>query len=198
MAAHAAPNILLDTSSSNDWIRIYGGLAARRLRARARLPWSGTADFGTDSSFFPRGWQRGVCDIQRAILEDLAVAPTAQALVFSGNFSRVFGIQPSRNGIGRHRRGYSHPRVVVGDGWRERAGQSADLVRRNGRILTLDAALPRRRRWRLSSAIVAVGSNADMDRFVGSNTQVIDLGAGSHVRDSSKATAISTTSAKAR
>jgi uncharacterized protein len=97
MAAHAAPNILLDTSSSNDWIRMYGGLTLRDVFARA-LDYLGPERliFGTDSSFFPRGWQRGVCDIQRAILEDLAVPPAAQALVLGGNFSRVFGIQPSK------------------------------------------------------------------------------------------------------
>jgi predicted amidohydrolase YtcJ len=55
--------------------------------------------------------------------------------------------------------------------------QSADLVLRNGRILTLDAALPEAQALAArNGAIVAVGSNADMDRFVGSNTQVIDLG----------------------
>lgn len=96
MAAHAAPNIFLDTSSSNDWIRLYGGLTLRDVFARA-LDVLGPERliFGTDSSFFPRGWQRGVCDIQRAILEDLAVAPTAQALVFGGNFARVLRIQPA-------------------------------------------------------------------------------------------------------
>jgi predicted amidohydrolase YtcJ len=55
--------------------------------------------------------------------------------------------------------------------------QSADLVLRNGRILTLDAALPEAQALAArNGAIVAVGSNADMDRFVGSDTQVIDLG----------------------
>ena len=55
--------------------------------------------------------------------------------------------------------------------------QSADLVLRNGRILTLDAALPEAQALAArNGAIVAVGSNADIDRFVGSNTQVIDLG----------------------
>lgn len=95
MAAHAAPNIFLDTSSSNDWLRLYGGLTLRDVFARA-LDFLGPERlvFGTDSSFFPRGWQHGVRDIQRAILEDLGIAPAAQALVFGGNFARVFGIRP--------------------------------------------------------------------------------------------------------
>ncbi|HYN10741.1 MAG TPA: amidohydrolase family protein [Vicinamibacterales bacterium] len=92
MAAHAAPNIVLDTSSSNDWVRLHGGLTLRDVFARA-LDWLGPERlmFGTDSSFFPRGWQRGIADIQRAILEDLGVAPAAQALVFGGNFARLLG-----------------------------------------------------------------------------------------------------------
>jgi predicted TIM-barrel fold metal-dependent hydrolase len=96
MAAHAASNVFLDTSSSNDWVRLTGGLTLRDVFARA-LDWLGPDRliFGTDSSFFPRGWQRGVYDIQHAILEDLGIAPTARELVFGGNFARVFGVQPA-------------------------------------------------------------------------------------------------------
>jgi predicted TIM-barrel fold metal-dependent hydrolase len=96
MAAHTAANVFLDTSSSNDWVRLTGGLTLRDVFARA-LDWLGPDRliFGTDSSFFPRGWQRGVYDIQHAILEDLGIAHAAQALVFGGNFARVFGVQPA-------------------------------------------------------------------------------------------------------
>jgi predicted TIM-barrel fold metal-dependent hydrolase len=95
MAAHSAPNIVLDTSSSNDWVRLYGGLTLRDVFARA-LDWLGPDRllFGTDSSFFPRGWQRGVSDIQHAILEDLGVAPAARDQVFGGNFARLLGVRP--------------------------------------------------------------------------------------------------------
>jgi predicted amidohydrolase YtcJ len=54
--------------------------------------------------------------------------------------------------------------------------QPADLVLRGGRILTLDAAVPEAQALAArNGAIVAVGSNADIDRFVGATTQVIDL-----------------------
>jgi predicted TIM-barrel fold metal-dependent hydrolase len=91
MAAHAAPNIVLDTSSSNDWVRLHG-LTLRDVFARA-LDWLGPGQlvFGTDSSFFPRGWQRGLYETQRAILEDLGVAAAVQAQVFGGTFARIFG-----------------------------------------------------------------------------------------------------------
>jgi predicted amidohydrolase YtcJ len=54
--------------------------------------------------------------------------------------------------------------------------QPADLVLRGARILTLDAAVPEAQALAArNGAIVAIGSNADMERFVGTNTQVIDL-----------------------
>ena len=52
----------------------------------------------------------------------------------------------------------------------------ADLVLRGGRVVTLDAALPEAQALAArDGAIVAVGSNADMARYVGSSTQVIEL-----------------------
>ena len=91
MAADAAPNIVLDTSSSNSWIRYEPGLtlsavfdAALRVVGPSRLL------FGTDSSFFPRGWQRAVLEQQRAALHACQVGEHEQALIFGGNFERLF------------------------------------------------------------------------------------------------------------
>jgi predicted amidohydrolase YtcJ len=54
--------------------------------------------------------------------------------------------------------------------------QPADLVLRNGKIVTLDTAQPEAQALAArNGAIVAVGSNADMQPFIGSATQVIDL-----------------------
>ena len=91
MAAQASPNVLLDTSSSNRWTALHPGLTLRDVFARA-LDCVGPERllFGTDSSFFPRGWQRGVYEEQRAILVDLGVDAAAQAAIFGGNFQRVF------------------------------------------------------------------------------------------------------------
>ena len=91
MAVQAAPNVLLDTSSSNRWTALHPGLTLREVFARA-LDCAGPERllFGTDSSFFPRGWQRGVYEEQRAILVDLGVDTGAQAAIFGGNFQRVF------------------------------------------------------------------------------------------------------------
>ena len=92
MAVSAAPNIYLDTSSSNSWVKFVPGLSLRDVMARA-LDVAGPSRllFGTDSSFFPRGWQKAIFDEQRAVLTDLGVSTQNQALVFGGNFERVFG-----------------------------------------------------------------------------------------------------------
>jgi hypothetical protein len=81
---------MLDTSSSNDWIRLHPGLTLRDAMARA-LDCVGPSRllFGTDSSFFPRGWQRPVYEAQLAILTDLGLDPDSQALIFGGNFQRT-------------------------------------------------------------------------------------------------------------
>jgi len=54
--------------------------------------------------------------------------------------------------------------------------EPADLVLRGGKIVTLDTAQPEVQALAArNGAIVALGSNADVERFVGSTTQVIDL-----------------------
>jgi len=91
MAADAAPNIMLDTSSSNSWIKFNPGLTLREVFARA-LDCAGPSRllFGTDSSFFPRGWNAAVFEAQQAILTDLGVHDADRQQVFGGNFSRIF------------------------------------------------------------------------------------------------------------
>ena len=46
--------------------------------------------FGTDSSFFPRGWQKGIHEVQTGALQALGVSAADQALIFGGNFDRIF------------------------------------------------------------------------------------------------------------
>lgn len=91
MAADAAVNVYLDTSSSNSWLRYTPGLtldvvfqSALTVAGPRRLL------FGTDSSFFPRGWQRGIYDQQKAILNGIGVGPDDAALILGGNFERLF------------------------------------------------------------------------------------------------------------
>ena len=91
MAADACPNVHLDTSSSNNWMRYTPGLTLDAV-FRAALAVTGPSRllFGTDSSFFPRGWQRGVYDQQRKTLENIGVSAADADLIFGGNFDRLF------------------------------------------------------------------------------------------------------------
>lgn len=52
----------------------------------------------------------------------------------------------------------------------------ADLVLRGGKIVTVDPSLPEAQALAAKDGrIVAVGSNADIDRFIGDGTEVVDL-----------------------
>jgi predicted TIM-barrel fold metal-dependent hydrolase len=46
--------------------------------------------FGTDSSFFPRGWQRPVLDAQLAAMTAAGVTDDDRELILAGNFNRLF------------------------------------------------------------------------------------------------------------
>jgi hypothetical protein len=94
MAMDLASNIYLDTSSSNSWIRYIPGLRLEDVFRQA-LEVGGPTRllFGTDSSFFPRGWNRAVYRDQMKALDTLGVSAQDQALITGGNFSRLFPVQ---------------------------------------------------------------------------------------------------------
>ena len=72
MLAEACPNVVLDTSSTNGWVRYHPGLTLTDVfRTAMAVVGPDRLMFGTDSSFFPRGWQAPIYDTQRAILEQL-------------------------------------------------------------------------------------------------------------------------------
>jgi predicted TIM-barrel fold metal-dependent hydrolase len=48
--------------------------------------------FGTDSSFFPRGWRRVIHGSQRTALDELGVEPHVCEKIFAANFERLFRI----------------------------------------------------------------------------------------------------------
>jgi predicted TIM-barrel fold metal-dependent hydrolase len=91
MAADQCPNIHLDTSSSNSWMKYYPGLTLEAVfRQAVSVCGADRLLFGTDSSFFPRGWQRGVYEAQLTAIE--AVVPSAddRRKVLGGNFEGLF------------------------------------------------------------------------------------------------------------
>jgi predicted TIM-barrel fold metal-dependent hydrolase len=92
MAAAIAPNIVFDTSSSNSWIGFHPGLTLRDVFARALdVVGPSRVMFGSDSSFFPRGWQHGIFEVQSQVLADLRLGDADRADVLSGTFARVVG-----------------------------------------------------------------------------------------------------------
>jgi predicted TIM-barrel fold metal-dependent hydrolase len=90
--AAEAGNVYLDTSSSNSWMeRMPAPLSLTRVFDRALSTLGPTRLlFGTDSSFFPRGWHRAVFDAQSRALDELAVDAESRNLIFGGNFARLF------------------------------------------------------------------------------------------------------------
>ena len=104
MAGRTASNIVLDTSSSNSWVAFYPKLTMADVFARAIDVLGPTRLlFGTDSSFFPRGWQTAVHESQMALLTDIGLGATDQAAILGGNFDRIFGgASPSAQGSPSH------------------------------------------------------------------------------------------------
>ena len=91
MAADQCQNIHLDTSSSNSWIKYHPGLSLDAVFSQA-LAVAGPDRllFGTDSSFFPRGWQKPVYEAQVAALAAGRAPADVRSKVLGGNFDRLF------------------------------------------------------------------------------------------------------------
>lgn len=90
-------NVYVDTSSSNNWVKVLThpldlkGLFARALDvfgARRIL-------FGTDSTFFPRGWREDIVAAQTQVLSALGVKREEAELIFGGNLRRLLGLEGS-------------------------------------------------------------------------------------------------------
>jgi uncharacterized protein len=91
MAADQCSNIYLDTSSSNAWMKYHPGLTLDAVYRQA-LAVVGPERllFGTDSSFFPRGWQAAVHRAQLAALDAAGVSEADRSQILGGNFERLF------------------------------------------------------------------------------------------------------------
>ena len=91
MLADLCPNVVLDTSSSNHWIDYHPGLTLTDVFRQALLVAGPTRlVFGTDSSFFPRGWNRPVWDAQHAAMKALGLSEQDIAAITRDNFDRLF------------------------------------------------------------------------------------------------------------
>lgn len=93
MLADQCQNVHLDTSSSNGWLRYLPGLTLDQVfKTSLEVLGPDRLLFGTDSSFFPRGWTREVYDRQRAALGAAAATGQVREKVLGGNFDRLFPI----------------------------------------------------------------------------------------------------------
>ena len=90
MLADLCPNIWLDTSSTNRWI-IYENLDLRAvLRRSIDVVGEGRLLFGTDSSFFPRGWHAEIFKQQIMALYELGLNKEQAEQILCLNLERVF------------------------------------------------------------------------------------------------------------
>ena len=95
MAADQCPNIHLDTSSSNSWMKYYPGLTLDAVfRQAVQVAGADRLLFGTDSSFFPRGWQRPIHEAQLRAMDAAGVDVKAREKILAGNFERLLPLKP--------------------------------------------------------------------------------------------------------
>jgi len=93
LVASECGNIHTDTSSSNSWIeKLPEPMSLKRVFERA-LAVLGPERilYGSDSSFFPRGFLRDHLDGQLKILAEIGVSPAQAAGIFGGNLVRLAG-----------------------------------------------------------------------------------------------------------
>jgi len=90
MVCDLCPNVFLDTSSSNGWVRyLEEGADLKRVFSRV-LDVAGARRllFGTDSSFFPHGWHKHVFEMQVRILHELGLGAEDARAILGENLDR--------------------------------------------------------------------------------------------------------------
>jgi predicted TIM-barrel fold metal-dependent hydrolase len=94
MVADLCPNVYLDTSSSNKWMAYHAPPLELAEVFRRALDVVGHERllFGSDSSFFPRGWHAAVFEAQAAALERAGATADDARAVFGGNLRRLLAL----------------------------------------------------------------------------------------------------------
>jgi predicted TIM-barrel fold metal-dependent hydrolase len=93
MVADLCPNVYLDTSSSNRWMRYQSEKTdlARVFRRAIDAVGPSRLLFGSDSSWFPRGWVGSVYRDQLQALADAGVDEEGARAILSGNLRGLLG-----------------------------------------------------------------------------------------------------------
>jgi predicted TIM-barrel fold metal-dependent hydrolase len=87
--ADLCPNVYLDTSSTNSWMRYEEFDLKSVFRRALAVAGPGRLLFGTDSSFFPRGWHRGILEEQSHMLTALDLTASDARLVLGENLEKL-------------------------------------------------------------------------------------------------------------
>jgi predicted TIM-barrel fold metal-dependent hydrolase len=92
MLCDLCPNVYLDTSSSNSWMRYEEDNLDLRAVFRRALDVAGPRRllFGTDSSYFPRGWNREIFEAQTKALYEIGITEETARLIFHENLLQLF------------------------------------------------------------------------------------------------------------
>ena len=93
IAADLCSNIYLDTSSSNNWIKYHTNVTLTDVFQQVLdILGPDRLLFGSDSSFFPRGWQKPIFESQQAVLQEIDADLYATQRIFYENFERIFAL----------------------------------------------------------------------------------------------------------
>ncbi len=101
MLMYQVPNVVMDTSGSNSWMDYQPiDLTITKVFERAlKAGASCRVVFGTDSSFFPRGFRYNILKEQfnavKAICPQMCYSSDDVDLIFSGNILRLTGFRPA-------------------------------------------------------------------------------------------------------
>jgi hypothetical protein len=94
MLADLCPNVYVDTSSANKWMRYETAPVDLPTIFKRALDVTGSERllFGTDSSFFPRGWVASVFDAQIDALSRIGAGEEQARAIFGGSLRRLLNL----------------------------------------------------------------------------------------------------------
>ncbi len=91
MVGDLCGNVYLDTSSTNSWMKFQPEPLDLKTVFQRAIDVVGPKRllFGTDSSFFPRGWQAEIFETQAKAVSDIGIGAEDARLLFGGNLERL-------------------------------------------------------------------------------------------------------------
>jgi uncharacterized protein len=97
MLADLCPNVYVDTSSTNKWMRYEAAPPSQFdlpmiFKRAIEVVGSERLIFGTDSSFFPRGWVASVFDAQIDALSRIGASEEQARAIFGGAIKRLLNL----------------------------------------------------------------------------------------------------------